>query len=123
MKTKKTLVGLMIAALLTIGIGLQSFTIEKDKNKIVTGTLNVKGVCEMCTERIESAMDAKGIVSSSYSLEKHELLVKYKTKKIDLAKIEQLILKVGHDVNNKTADDNVYNNLPGCCKYRTLSNH
>jgi len=82
-------------------------------------TIKVSGVCEMCKERIETALDVKGIVFSEYSVEKQELLVVYKPKKIEWSAIEKLVLDAGHDVGETKANDKCYNALNACCKYRS----
>ncbi len=37
--------------------------------------------------------------------------------KTDLDKIEMAIAKVGHDTSHHKASTEVYDELPGCCKY------
>lgn len=85
--------------------------------------LTVSGVCEMCAERIENATDIAGIKSAVYNLSTQKLSVKYNNKKTSIAKIEDAILKAGHDVNGRKAEDIAYNQLPACCHYRTLEKH
>jgi mercuric ion binding protein len=47
--------------------------------------------------------------------------VAYNPEKSDLHKIHQAIAKVGHDTKMHKAPDNVYDELPGCCKYERMS--
>ena len=76
------------------------------------------GVCGMCKDRIEDALDKKGISFSNWDVDSHETTVIFNPAKITPDKIHQLIANVGHDTELKTAPDNAYNSVHGCCKYR-----
>lgn len=78
----------------------------------------VSGVCGMCEERIEKALDIPGIISAEWDREKKQATVAYKTKVITEIEIHQLIAAAGHDTEKVKATDEVYANLHGCCKYR-----
>jgi len=65
----------------------------------------------------------KGVVSSDLDLETKILTVKYKSNKTDLDKIRTAVTKVGYDADDKMADAEAYNNLPGCCKKPEDPNH
>jgi hypothetical protein len=43
--------------------------------------------------------------------------VKFDDTKTDVHKVHMAIAKVGHDTEMHKAKDEVYNELPGCCKY------
>ena len=64
-------------------------------------TFEVNGVCGMCEDRIEQALDAPGIIMADWDVKSKQLTVAFKTKKI-----------------KEKAKDEVYANLHGCCKYR-----
>ena len=81
-------------------------------------TFGVSGLCGMCEDRIEAAFDQKGIVVADYDLEKKTIHVVYKTKKWDEKRLHKLATAVGHDTDKYKADDDVYANIHGCCKYR-----
>ena len=78
----------------------------------------VSGVCGMCEERIEKALDIPGIINAQWDQETKEITVAYKTKAIDEMTIHQRIADAGHDTEKVKATDEVYANLHGCCKYR-----
>lgn len=86
--------------------------------KVVTDTLWVGGVCGMCEERIAKAVDTKGVLNSDYDLHEHQLVVTYNRKKTSLEQISQRLNDVGHDTNLSKADDEVYEQIHACCKYR-----
>ena len=72
----------------------------------------------MCEDRIEAAFDQKGIVAADYDLEQKKMHVVYKTKKWDEERLHKLATGVGHDTDKYKADDELYANIHGCCKYR-----
>lgn len=78
----------------------------------------VDGVCGMCKERIESALDVKGVKYASWDKNTHICEVVFKTDKISEEKIHQLVAGVGHDTEKVKASSEAYNKVHGCCKYR-----
>ena len=81
-------------------------------------TFGISGLCGMCEDRIEAAFDEKGILAADYDLEKKTIHVVYKTKKWDEERLHKLATGVGHDTDKYKADDELYANIHGCCKYR-----
>jgi copper chaperone CopZ len=78
----------------------------------------VSGVCGMCEDRIERALDVPGIIAADWDVESKKLTIAYKTKKISEKAIHQLVADAGHDTDQIKATDEEYANLHGCCKYR-----
>ncbi len=91
-------------------------------SKETTATIKVYGACEMCKDRIEEAAKGKGVSAATWNLETHMLTLVYDASKTSLTKIEDRILEVGHDVENRKAPDAVYEKLPDCCLYRGMEN-
>ncbi|MBL0146449.1 MAG: TonB-dependent receptor [Chitinophagaceae bacterium] len=83
-------------------------------------TIKVFGACEMCKDRIENAAKGKGVKSAVWDIDSKLLSIVYNPLKTSLQKIENRIVAVGHDVENKKAKDVIYNALPKCCLYRNL---
>lgn len=81
-------------------------------------TVRVEGLCGMCEERIENAALEAGAKLASWDAETNLLVLEFNQKKTSLENIQRNIAKVGHDTEDFKADDEVYNALPGCCKYR-----
>lgn len=82
-------------------------------------TLIVKGNCNMCKERIETAANSvKGVSKAIYNIENQTLSFKMNTKKTSKEELEKVLIRVGHDTENFKADDAVYDNLHSCCKYK-----
>ena len=96
------------------------------KSKYLTANFKVYGVCGMCEERIENALDVVGIRGADWDVESKMLNVVYNPEKISLNEIHQLCANVGHATEKIKADRNAYNNLHGCCKYEdpeVVNNH
>jgi periplasmic mercuric ion binding protein len=82
----------------------------------------VSGNCGMCKSRIEAAAKGDGVTSATWSQETKMLAIEYNESKVKLDDIHKRIAKAGHDTDKVKADNDTYNNLPGCCKYeRTTS--
>lgn len=77
------------------------------------------GVCGMCENRIEKALKVDGISYGDWDVDTHETTVIYNPKKFTPLQIQKLVAKVGHDTELVKADDDVYNSLHDCCKYRS----
>ena len=101
---------LLLAVLATSALSAQAQKAEL--------TFGVSGLCGMCEDRIEAAFDQKGIVAAVYDLEKKTIHVVYKTKKWNEDRLHKLATAAGHDTDKYKADDEVYANIHGCCKYR-----
>ncbi len=79
----------------------------------------VKGSCDMCKERIEkAAMSVTGVQSAHWDKEKQMIHLQFEPDKTSEDAISKAIAKVGHDTDKYKADNAVYDQLPGCCKYR-----
>lgn len=93
-----------------------------DQNLLAVGTqtlLSVGGSCDMCTDRIiETVSKVDGYLDSSYDLEKQELDIVFDSSKTNIESISKALAAVGHDTELAKADQDVYDALPGCCKYR-----
>jgi mercuric ion binding protein len=95
-----------------------SFKIQA-QTTITTSTISVKGNCGECKDRIENAVDIKGVKTSEWNEKKQILSVTFDSKKVTLEQIEKAIAKSGHDAGSEKADANAYKALPSCCKYQT----
>jgi Cu(I)/Ag(I) efflux system membrane fusion protein len=82
-------------------------------------TMPVQGSCEMCKARIEAKANAmNGIKSAIWDLQTRQLHLQYDFQKTDLNILSKLLAEIGHDTEKHKANDDVYNALPECCKYR-----
>ena len=107
MKTKV----LSLVGMLLIGAGPVFAQAKTEK-------FEVKGKCGMCEKRIEKAAKCvDGVSSADWDLKSNVLKVSFDESKTSADKVQQAIAEVGHDTPLHKAKDDVYNNLPACCKY------
>ena len=83
-----------------------------------TEKIKVNGECGMCEKRIEKAASAvDGVSKADWNKDTKILEVTFDNTKTSTDKIEVAIAKVGHDTPHHKATTEVYDELPGCCKY------
>ncbi|MGM0375985.1 MAG: heavy-metal-associated domain-containing protein [Bacteroidota bacterium] len=83
-----------------------------------TEKFEVKGNCGMCEDRIEKAANSvEGVSEADWDQEKQMVHVTFDESKTKVEKVHKAIAKAGHDTGKHKASDEVYENLPGCCKY------
>jgi copper chaperone CopZ len=92
------------------------------QNKTIKTSFKVSGNCGMCKDRIETAMDTKGVKLAEWNVDTKMLQVVYDSSKISESQIRAKIMAVGHDIENEKAPDSIYVNLPVCCLYRDNKN-
>lgn len=97
------------------GINAQSNRNTSINNKT---TFTVYGACIQCKTRIEEAILGRGVKTANWDIETKQLYLEYNPEKISLDKIKEKIVSVGHDLDDKKANNIVYNKLPKCCLYR-----
>jgi copper chaperone CopZ len=103
---------------LSISLFILTGTISFAQNKPVTESVSVSGNCDMCKKRIENAAYIKGVKQASWSAETQKLTVTYQPGKVSLSKIEKSVAAVGHDTEHFKANQQAYDNIHSCCKYR-----
>ncbi|MCL9980020.1 MAG: hypothetical protein NBV77_01105 [Bacteroidia bacterium] len=112
----------IIKRILIAALVLVSFTqcgASKTKKIKAQVTFGVGASCDMCKERIENALDVKGVYQAIYDLNNKKIFIVYNAAQFKEIQLHNIIASVGHDTEQVKADDLVYNNLPGCCKYRS----
>lgn len=86
--------------------------------------ITVSGNCDMCKERIEkAALNVIGVESASWDVTTEELTVSYADGLFSIDEMYEAIAAVGHDTEKSLADDEIYHDLPACCKYTRVHNH
>lgn len=109
--------------IITILIFAKMSLLAQNSKSTITQTLIVKGNCGQCKERIESAVDVKGVKYAEWNKKTQVLTITYKPSVISIDEIKTKILQVGHDVDTLKANDSVYEKLPDCCKFRHVKPH
>jgi len=83
-----------------------------------TETFKVLGNCGMCESRIEKAvLSVDGVSKADWDEKTKMIEIVFDDSKTDVHKIQKAIADAGHDTDMIKAKVEVYNNLPGCCKY------
>jgi len=108
MKTK------MLSLIALVFITMTTVRAQTEKKE----TFKVAGNCGMCETRIENAAKSvDGVLSADWDKETKMIDVKFDSDKANIHKVHMAIAKVGHDTKMHKASNEVYDKLPGCCKY------
>ncbi len=109
--------------------GLTAFGQKNNTQKTVasavkdsTITIEVFGSCEMCKMRIEEAAKGKGVKTAIWDVDTKLLSLQFDPSVTTTAKVEQRIVDAGHDTKDKKSKENIYKELPDCCRYRDAAN-
>ncbi len=111
----------MVVAALAIFLSANIFAQTPDHSKMAstkTETIKVSGNCDMCKSRIEKAAKIDGVSKAEWSDKTKVLTLVYDSSKVKSDDVQKKIAAVGHDTEKFKAESNVYDKLPGCCKYR-----
>ncbi|WP_300599903.1 TonB-dependent receptor [Niabella sp.] len=93
-------------------------TVGFSQKNIKTETFKVLGACEMCKERIETAVLDHKAKSAKWDAISQLLTVSYDPAKTSDEKILKALAEAGHDNERFKASDAVYQALPACCHYQ-----
>lgn len=107
----------IIIALFAVVVGLSSCN-QVQAQSLKTETIKVSGNCGMCKTRIEKAAKLDGVSKADWNSDTKILTVTYNPSKVKNEDIQKKIAAVGHDTEKFKAEDEVYNKLHSCCKYR-----
>ncbi len=103
-----------------LAICLIAFSIQATaQSEVKTIKFKVDGVCGMCKNRIESALDIKGVKFANWDMHTHVCEVTYRTDKVSEKELHEALVAVGHDTEKIKASDEAYSNIHGCCRYRS----
>ena len=100
-----------------LGTNLSAQSGSKTPSGQKTETFKVWGKCDMCKERIETAVKSEGAKSASWDSKSQILTVTFDPAKTSLDAFGKKLASVGHDTEKFRASDEVYSKLPGCCHY------
>lgn len=93
--------------------------IESTPDDFKFAEMKVYGECEMCKDRIEKTVNTLyGISKASWDVKTKMLSFYYDAENTVVEKVHKAVANAGHDTEKEKATDDVYNALPGCCKYR-----
>lgn len=108
----------VMMSLTTILLLGSTLTFGQNKSGKQEATIKVWGNCGMCESKIEGAAKGlKGVKSADWNRETKMITVVYDSSKVSLEEVSSAIAGVGYDTESHRAEDEVYQNLPGCCQY------
>ena len=108
MKTRINLTAILML------VGLFTFAAAGSKSE----KFKVYGNCGMCENRIEkAAKSVEGVTEADWNKDTKMIEVTFDDQVTDKVAIEKAIAGVGHDTEEFRASTEVYDALPGCCKY------
>lgn len=97
---------------------LLSITFANAQNKSnVTEIVKINGNCGMCKQTIETAAAKNKSAKVNWNADTKMATVTYNPKKTSLDQILKSVAEAGYDNEKFTAEDAVYEQLHGCCKY------
>ena len=99
---------------LAVLIAINSYS----QKKITETSLKVDGVCFMCKNRIETALDTAGVKFAEWDIDTQILKIAFRNDKYTVTDISQIMANIGHDTEEIKAAEEVYNQIDMCCKYR-----
>ncbi len=87
------------------------------QKKMETVVYQTSAQCGMCKTTIEKELALTGgIKSAELDNETKQLRVTFKTRRINEAKIKEIVANLGYDVDNVKGNQENYKKLPACCK-------
>jgi Cu(I)/Ag(I) efflux system membrane fusion protein len=73
----------------------------------------------MCKDRIENtAKGIAGVASANWDMRSKQLHLNIDPSRTNMDAVSKALAGAGHDTDKYRADDETYNALPACCKYR-----
>ena len=108
---------LIIAASLALMATFNTALAQKGGSKT---TFQVAGNCEHCKERIETALDVKGVKRIDWSAKSGSVTVVADTTLVSPKEMQKRVADAGHDTPFFKAEDKSYKALPACCKYTRM---
>ncbi len=114
---KRNKLSILCTLLLLSVLSIKSKASPSGVKDMDTVRIQTSAVCEMCQDRIESAMAyEKGVSSSTLNLKTKILTVVYRHGKTDEAKIRAAVAATGYHADEVRRDAKGYSRLPSCCQ-------
>lgn len=90
---------------------------EAENSSFRTEKIKVRGNCGSCKKRIEAAVAGFPSATGNWDIVTKVLTLNYDPTMVSKGTIMKKIAEAGHDNELFTADNSVYEKLPGCCLY------
>lgn len=86
-------------------------------NQRIKDSVLVRGNCQMCKDRIETSIAKEPSAKGNWNISTKKLVFSFDPEQTSKKKILKNIAEAGHDNQDYTTDDEIYNQLPDCCLY------
>lgn len=93
-------------------VAISQFAVAKS----VVKEFEVKGQCGDCKDRIENALDLKGISFATWDKDSKILTVRFNDKLYSENQIHKIISDLGYATSKVEANKTAENKLPKCCR-------
>jgi len=104
----------------TVETTVTESAVVSEEAELTTIEFYVAGNCGMCKARIENtAKKIEGVHEAIWDKETKQLTVTMVAEVLQ-SDVEEAIAKSGHDTKTATAEQEVYDDLPGCCQYERV---
>lgn len=88
-----------------------------NKSKTTSTSFYVRGNCDMCKERIETAaLELDGVEDADWDIETSTLTVEIDTTQSKILEVHQAVAKQGHGTKFVPMNQEAHDELPDCCK-------
>lgn len=102
----------------TVEESKQNITELTEESVIVSKDIFVAGNCGMCKARIEKAAKGiAGVVRAEWNKDNKMLKIEYDSSQTSIGEVSETVAVAGHDTKYNMSEEEVYNDLPGCCQY------
>lgn len=95
-----------------------AFAQKKAEKKTVEAKFWAAGVCGMCQNRIETALDVPGVQFATWAKDSQVVTVIYRQDKVSLDELKEKVARAGHQTKDISEDSKAYSDLPKCCQYK-----
>lgn len=93
------------------------YTRDAQSANLETHSIKVRGNCESCKARIESAVASLPSAHGHWDIKTKILELSFDPGETSLKQIMKAVAEAGHDNELYTTEDKIYNALPDCCLY------
>ena len=107
----------------TIVLLIATFFLSNAEAAKVKASIKASIICHSCKNLIESELkNKKGIISVKVDVTSKKVKVVFEDTETSLSAIEDMIVNLGYDANNKKKNMKGFEKLPKCCQTDT-GNH
>mgnify|MGYP003998570057 FL=1 len=109
---------MMFASAVVVAVGLAGMGGCSSETEATNTVVKLPTIqCGSCEQAVSTALKAvEGVKDVTVDLKTKTVQVTFAANQATVAKIEDAVVKAGYAANDKKADAQAYEKLPGCCK-------